>query len=213
MKSVLISIRPKWCELISSGKKTLEVRKTRPKLSTPFKVYIYCTKDPKRQFCRSQTYAYVDDRSHNCFDKCGNGMVIGEFICDCIFGIDTNYEIHDELPGSPVETWLEWNDAPDGYEAMEELDKASCLSYEEIKSYVGVKGGYGWHISDLKIYDKPKELSDFRKPLPFHKDCSSCDRGGTSFHPETCYGCGHFDGIEISRPPQSWCYVEELTWP
>ena len=35
------------------------------------------------------------------------------------------------------------------------------------------------------------------------------DRGGTSFHPETCYGCRHFDGIDISRPPQSWCYVEE----
>ena len=202
MKSVLISIRPKWCELIASGKKTLEVRKTRPKMETPFKVYIYCTADTVK---------------HIVFDEYGDRQtelvpqrVIGEFICDCIFGIDTNYEIHDELPGSPVETWLEWNDAPDGYEAMEELDKASCLSYEEIKSYVGVKGGYGWHISDLKIYGKPKELSDFRKPFPFHKDCSSCDRGGTSFHPETCYGCGHFDGIEISRPPQSWCYVEEI---
>lgn len=45
MKSVLISIQPKWCELIASGKKTIEVRKTKPKLETPFKVYIYCTKD------------------------------------------------------------------------------------------------------------------------------------------------------------------------
>lgn len=42
-KSVLISINPKWCELIASGKKTVEVRKTRPKLETPFKCYIYCT--------------------------------------------------------------------------------------------------------------------------------------------------------------------------
>lgn len=42
-KSVLISIRPKWCELIASGEKTIEVRKTRPKLETPFKCYIYCT--------------------------------------------------------------------------------------------------------------------------------------------------------------------------
>ena len=44
MKSVLISIRPMWCELIASGKKTIEVRKTRPKIETPFKCYIYCTK-------------------------------------------------------------------------------------------------------------------------------------------------------------------------
>lgn len=43
MKSVLIAIQPKWCELIASGKKTIEVRKTAPKLQTPFKCYIYCT--------------------------------------------------------------------------------------------------------------------------------------------------------------------------
>ena len=47
MKSVLISIKPKWCELIVSGKKTVEVRKTKPKLETPFKCYIYCTKNGK----------------------------------------------------------------------------------------------------------------------------------------------------------------------
>lgn len=35
-KSVLISIRPEWVEKILSGEKTLEVRKTRPKLETPF---------------------------------------------------------------------------------------------------------------------------------------------------------------------------------
>ena len=39
-KSVLISIRPKWCELIASGEKTIEVRKTRPKLETPFKGWV-----------------------------------------------------------------------------------------------------------------------------------------------------------------------------
>lgn len=42
--AVLLSVRPKWCELIASGKKTVEVRKTRPKIETPFKCYIYCTK-------------------------------------------------------------------------------------------------------------------------------------------------------------------------
>lgn len=42
-KAVLISIRPKWVEKIVSGEKTIEVRKTRPKLDTPFKCYIYCT--------------------------------------------------------------------------------------------------------------------------------------------------------------------------
>lgn len=50
MKSVLISIQPKWCELIASGKKTIEMRKTAPKLETPFKCYIYMTATKER--CR-----------------------------------------------------------------------------------------------------------------------------------------------------------------
>ena len=44
MKSVLMSINPRWCELIANGKKTVEIRKTKPKLEPPFKCYIYCTK-------------------------------------------------------------------------------------------------------------------------------------------------------------------------
>ena len=44
MQAIMISIHPKWCELIASGKKTVEVRKTRPKIETPFKCYIYETK-------------------------------------------------------------------------------------------------------------------------------------------------------------------------
>lgn len=42
-KAVLLSIRPEWCEKILSGEKTVEIRKTRPKLEPPFKCYIYCT--------------------------------------------------------------------------------------------------------------------------------------------------------------------------
>lgn len=43
-RAVLISIRPEWCEKIADGEKTIEVRKTRPKLETPFRCYIYRTK-------------------------------------------------------------------------------------------------------------------------------------------------------------------------
>ncbi len=61
MKAVMISIRPEWCEKIASCKKTVEVRKTKPKLITPFKCFIYCTKQ-----------------------KQGSGKVIGEFVCNAI---------------------------------------------------------------------------------------------------------------------------------
>ena len=76
MKSVLISIKPKWCELIANRKKTIEVRKTRPKLETPFKVYIYETQG------RTET-PFVDEEGHYIFK--GKGQVIGEFVCNNIY--------------------------------------------------------------------------------------------------------------------------------
>ena len=49
-KAVLLSVQPKWCELIATGKKTIEIRKTKPKIKVPFKAYIYCTKDRNNHF-------------------------------------------------------------------------------------------------------------------------------------------------------------------
>ena len=66
-KAVLISIRPKWCEKIVNGNKTIEVRKTRPKMDTPFKCYIYCTKSDDANRLRGS-----------------QGKIIGEFTCDRI---------------------------------------------------------------------------------------------------------------------------------
>lgn len=168
MKSVMLSIRPKWCKKIIDGEKTIEVRKTKPKLETPFKVYIYCTSgrpdlnipiSPERLM---QDYLETGSmQSLNC--PLGNGKVIGEFTCDRI------YEL------APL------NHAPD------DVEKQACLTREEIVNYL--KGtGYGWHISDLLIYDQPQELSEF-----------------TGLR-NTRFGAAPYD---IKRPPQSWCYVEE----
>lgn len=33
-REVLISVRPKYCKLIANGEKTVEVRKTRPRITT-----------------------------------------------------------------------------------------------------------------------------------------------------------------------------------
>jgi len=164
-KAVMISIRPKWCEKICRGEKTVEVRKTRPKLETPFKCYIYETQG------RTDT-PWVDEDGHMIFS--GRGKVIGEFICDHI------YEL------APL------NHAPD------DVEQQACLTREEIVRYL--KGvGYGWHISNLKIYDTPKELSKFSRPF---ENCIDkvCDEFGCAL----CENGGH-----IKRAPQSWCYVEE----
>lgn len=187
-KAVLISIRPKWCELIASGKKTIEVRKTAPKIETPFKCYIYCTKDNKAQFWIAKTYFYLDDHAHNAFDKCGNGAVIGEFVCDRIYGI-----VPDE----------------NGWGEEYGYSEHDCLSDSEMLEYLGCSGhgGYGWHISDLVIYDEPMKLNDFmRKPCDFAASCGACG------HAKWLSGY-RFDGCELSvtRPPQSWCHVEAIT--
>lgn len=170
MKSVMISIQPKWCELIASGKKTVEVRKTQPKMQTPFKVYIYCTK--------GQTIWTGNVEDYGTLTTIGNGKVIGEFVCDKIFDICIEISKPDDLPGYPF--------------------PCTGLTDKEILQYLGNgKTGYGWHISNLVIYDEPKPLSNYLR-CPYPWECEACDL---------------FDGFDIScnrkiRPPQSWCYVE-----
>lgn len=172
MKSVLISIQPKWCELIASGQKTVEVRKTKPKLATPFKVYIYQTLHRENN---GRTYS--------------DGKVIGEFVCDKIVEFENSF-----------------------YEpAFGETSDLSCVGYDDLAKYLGKKDyGYGWHISDLVIYDKPKLLRWFHKPCictaeydgEEYRDCLNCDLAMDSDY--GVVACNR----PITRPPQSWCYVE-----
>lgn len=160
MKAVLISIQPKWVKKIASGEKTIEVRKTKPNLQTPFKCYIYMTK------AKPYWFEFVGGGKM----RARNGMVIGEFVCDEITQFGNNFFL-------PSMLWIE---------------KEACLSGVEICKYLGEKeSGFAWHISDLKIYDKPKELGGFNHDTILHT---------------------RFNGYKepITRPPQSWCYVEEL---
>ena len=176
-KAVLISIRPGWVEKILSGEKTLELRKTKPKLETPFKCYIYCTNPKNTKLWKSRTYIYADDHSHNAFDRCWNGSVVGEFICNNITedAIGENCDI---------------------------LCANGCMGLDQIKSYGGNKKLYGWHISKLEIYDTSKPLSTFKGLCKIEADCGCCP-----YYNYTKMDC---DGRTIRRPPQSWCYVEEL---
>ena len=191
MKSVLISIQPKWCELIANGQKTVEVRKTKPKLEPPFKVYIYCTGGPP--YLNSHNgYCYLEERDVLGYRGTGlycrlNNRVIGEFVCDDIAKI-LNFITHFGVEGRPERE-------------LNTIARASCLDYMDMLGYLGTeKDGYAWHISDLKIYDHPKKLSEFRRDCPDNvRSCAMCKHGD-------------YTGMKctpITRPPQSWCYVEE----
>ena len=194
-KAVLISIRPEWVEKIANGEKTIEVRKTKPKLETPFKCYIYCTNirpflvwgdvfrgDWFTEFTRISGYSRAEaDKIWDVF----NGHIAGEFTCDRI------YEL------APL------NHAPD------DIEKQACLTREEIVNYL--KGtGYGWHISDLKIYDAPKKLGEFwRDCLEYSElstNCWSCENVCGDGDETDCNTDGQ---LYLHRAPQIWCYVEE----
>ena len=171
MKSVLISIKPKWCEKIARGEKTIEVRKSEPK-EVPFKTYIYCT--------------YGNDKENYMLGR--RGKIIGEFVCDKILEIEV-------FKSGTIKNYWFYN-----------LDK-SCLSFDEMGAYIGKENiGYGWHISDLKIYDKPRELNEFIKRCNCKGHCFMCEREivkqDKSKQMCVCYE-------KVPRPPQSWCYVEE----
>lgn len=175
--SVMISIKPKWCEMIARGQKTIEVRKSRPKLEVPFKCYIYCTSVKNLNL---QDYVNVHRATNGAVDDWSD-KVIGEFVCDEVLQF-----YHDDY-NSPA------------YDISDDDLNRTCLFQEDLYRYASGKTLYGWHISDLIIYDKPKELSEFVKP---------CNRN--------CFApCPYYQGKEyecerpiITRPPQSWCYVE-----
>lgn len=146
--------------MLINTKKTLEIRKNKPKQDTPFKCYIYCTvSKPYVVYNGSDDWRTVEE-----FMQTGiriNGKVIGEFICDAVYPVQV-------FENRSIKDWNYYN----LYE--------SCLSYAEMSEYIGIGNtGYAWHISNLVIYDNPKDLAGF-----------SCRK-------------------QLTRPPQSWCYVDD----
>ena len=197
MKSVLISIKPKWCEKIASGQKTVEVRKTRPRIETPFKVYIYCTNVKSMSL---KEYVDMHLRTGGIMDD-WSGKVFGEFVCDRIEEIGFSPEMHGMYICKD-----------------QSFIKQSCIPFDEMFDYLDEEYGYGWHISDLVIYDKPKELSSFIVPSKTGcvnegkcKGCIYLDRGNGYNVEDDCNAKFCTDEYKpLRRPPQSWCYVEEV---
>lgn len=161
----MLSIRPKWCELIAGGQKTIEVRKTKPKCNVPFKVYIYCTQSRIPVRYDESIVMFEDDLAIT--NRFGRGKlvenpygmlmegefllnctVIGEFVCDRVilaYVDDFDYPYYD----------ISYDDL-----------RETCLSQSMLFDYAKGEPIYGWHISDLTIYDKPKYLSDFGMKRP-----------------------------------------------
>lgn len=179
MQAILMSIKPKWCEKIFSGEKTVDVRKIAPKLATPYKVYVYQTKgkEPLLEVIKDGDDLYGEVyHGETVFVKgChrGLGKVVGEFVCETVI-----------------------TDKTCGKDAL--FNGAACLTQGEAEKYSCGKVLYGLHITAPKRYDTPKELSEFRKPDVWY----TTETDNTSV-------LVHETGETITRAPQSWMYVEE----
>lgn len=212
MKAVLLSIQPEWCKKILGGEKTVEVRRTCPVHGTPFKVYIYCT-------LAGSDSLFMDalNRDVAAWNRGGwpekRGRVIGEFTCKKITGLTHVGETGNWEPASLYVM------APGlYYKPADELLKAACMSKETVEKYLKGRDGYGWHISDLKIYDKPLPLSNFIpncRHLEVEAGCRAYREHGWSC-PDQRYDLNPDGSVNmaicqrsVKRPPQSWCYVEE----
>lgn len=170
-KAVLLSVHPKYCELIACRKKMLELRRTKPETGAPFKVYIYQTKT---------RWAFDLLREAGAVDlanvlSTASGKVIGEFVCDDVIDVWPGYAKGDD-----------------------------CLTYEEQEAYLGERGhGYGWHISDLRIYNEPLRIEQFTAVCQRAYCYEACPHLASG----ACWAAYGGGFRVLKRPPQSWCYV------
>lgn len=187
MKAIMISVRPEWTLKILNKEKILEVRTTCPKewkdyLSGKTKIkpqstkcYIYCTKG--KSYKDSIT---VYHSIPAIMPYIANGKVVAEFQCN---EIEIIKSIKEKRNGASYQY----------HELNDRILKQSCLSEEQILDYTNGNDLYGWHIDNLKVYDKPKELSEFSTILHRMK--------GKEYR---------LTSHLLQRLPQSWCYVEIL---
>ncbi len=203
MKSALTSIQPYYVFLIIARvmgwkveqEKTVEVRKNFPRAQDwDKKSLIYCSRN-RRSFKRIP-------KEYQPLMAPLLGKVVGEFVCD---RIDTIRDEGNGFVAGGVQA-SEW------HSAAQTLIQAACLTEKELKAYLGNDYGYGWHISDLKIYDKPKELGEFTTPFcPY--EVAKCKVGARlckhyTFEDALGGECDY--AHRITRPPQSYMFVEEL---
>ena len=223
MKAVMLSLRPQWCEKIFNGSKSIEVRKSRPSLDMPFKVYVYMTKPKpylstiirdgdniygdiyhgKTLFIKSDRHYY--NRDYQTMEQ----RVIGSFLCDRI----TCCQAYCGESGEKHLTNL-----------FRDEVKRTCLTEHEMFDYIVGKGkkegtGWLWNITEPTLFDKPRGLGEFYRSLlekvlengeyDCRKEwdvlCLDAPEGG-----DYCAECPYGGRVPLTRAPQSWVYCETI---
>ena len=201
MKRIMISIKPNWVQKLATREKWLECRKNKAlrkaieneiKEKGKAKVLLYCSQGkPNFIVKKLENKVWVD---------CGaaNGKVVGYLVITHVYNV-YYYQKEDERDVSDDHYYIEKSALDDEEMGTNTyLEEGSCLSQDELYDYYGGKNGYALYVSDCVVFDKPKELSEFRLHYGY-KECKSknCSYDGG------CWLC------ELTNPPQNFCYVEE----
>ena len=186
-KAILLSIKPKYVVDILNGKKTIEIRKTMPKCDLPIDVYIYCTKGKPRAILTDKGCVLANKLAvgGNSIYKSGyslDGQVVAKFTLRKVEEITNQHWFH----GRTFYTKT--------FGAYKLIQK-SCLSDKELSTYLKGKNGYAYHIEDLVIFDKPKELSEFKRK--YYLQYAGMSKNTI-----------HYELEPMTKAPQSYCFVE-----
>lgn len=182
-RSILLSVKPEWLVEILNGEKTIDIRKTMPKCELPIDVYLYCCKSKKKLFFDkiSNKYMYGEDTPKDRFNSL-NGKVVAKFT------FNKNDNVESERINYSTEDY--------GYRFNDEVLVKTCLTEEQLESYLLSKDGigYAWYIDNLQIFDTPKELKDFYVEDKSYNNCF----GWIADESEKF--------LPLKKAPQSWCY-------
>lgn len=213
-KAVLYSIQPLHCFNITTGLKLAEVRTKKPKIDLPFKAYIYCTK-AQEFFIRGRIRESLQDLYRLPSGEIKYGYS-GELMCYGEGEYDENNFLNGKVIGEFICKEIKEYTEEKLFEGMDEINRSfaeeySCLSIDDLLAYKGKKDVlYFIDISDLVIYDKPKELSEFYRECE-ENECDNCPYFHFENTPCSYEGeCMVDEKIPIKRAPQSYCFVEEL---
>ena len=180
MKAVLMVFDPIDCNLIFNGEKTIDVRKVAPNLKPPYTVYMYMKAARERFPLWEYITAYANSKGEIVN---GSQKVVGEFVCCAV----DKYDI--DLGGNY-------------YRISDEDSIQAYVDQNWLFKYGNGRDLHGLHIAAPKPYDKPKGLGTFVKICPMkNPDCAKCE-----WYSEYSNTCTNY----VTRPPRSWCYVEEI---
>lgn len=178
MKSILLSIKPEWLAKILNKEKTIEVRKKFPKDYVGW-VYLYCSKS--KPYLTRETAAFIYGYDNEPL----NGKVVARFWCDKVEEI-TPYIWTPKLE--------------------QEILKGSCLTENELFKYISKNNGeqdnpfFAIYISKLEIFDRPRELSEFKRYGGLHFAFKNADNWLVDDNWNNI--------VYLTKAPQNYCYVE-----